>query len=387
MAVKFEYDVAPISSLRVITVEGDKKKKHIIERPNGDQLGPTDRFWNSMYSRFGFGSNIFKYFSHEEVFDRISQVNPNDKVRLCIENNADENGKNSRSLMAVSGPEKPLMQYDDLQDVLGRYDSSGVNYCEGVVDSTHTPRVQNKFSIAGDLFETRFNLHTPIDGYGSPSVYLSVLRIICTNGAVGFSNVFKSSITLGKSEYDVSPALMRVLDGFGHDEGYAAIQNRLEAATTSWASVADMQDLYKLLTKMYSSGEINDKGGLKPQAGFLNKMLHRGASGGHGKNVILDSFHRMTGDPSERYGLANLDAMSGRKQRLLPVECKVYDMINFASEVATHHAEPAGARKMHAWFGSMISKEYDLEGTGNQFKDFADFHITAKLNNQLTGVN
>ena len=61
MAVKFEYDVAPISSLRVITVEGDKKKKHIIERPNGDQLRPTDRFWNSMYSRFGFGSNIFKY--------------------------------------------------------------------------------------------------------------------------------------------------------------------------------------------------------------------------------------------------------------------------------------------------------------------------------------
>ena len=38
------------------------------------------------------------------------------------------------------------------------------------------------------------------------------------------------------------------------------------------------------------------------------------------------------------YGLANLDTLSPKRQRTLPVDCKVYDLLNFATEIATHHA-------------------------------------------------
>jgi hypothetical protein len=73
--------------------------------------------------------------------------------------------------------------------------------------------------------------------------------------------------------------------------------------------------------------------------------------------------------------LANLDAMSVKRQRILPARCKVYDLLNFTSELATHHASPATARALQAHLGSLISDEYDMEGTAEKMKEFDDFFI------------
>jgi len=75
------------------------------------------------------------------------------------------------------------------------------------------------------------------------------------------------------------------------------------------------------------------------------------------------------------YGLANLDALSVKRQRVLPARCRVYDLLNFASEVATHHSTTEGNRSMQAFIGSVISDEYDMEGTAETVTDFADFLV------------
>jgi hypothetical protein len=77
-------------------------------------------------------------------------------------------------------------------------------------------------------------------------------------------------------------------------------------------------------------------------------------------------------------GLANLDALSVKRQRTLPAQAKVYDLLNFASEVATHHATAAGNRTLQAFLGDLISNEYDLEGTGEHLGDWRDFFIANK---------
>ena len=69
------------------------------------------------------------------------------------------------------------------------------------------------------------------------------------------------------------------------------------------------------------------------------------------------------------------DAISEKKLRLLPAKCKVYDLINLASEVSTHHAKGMEARTLEAWLGSTISDEYDLEGTDRKKGDFAETFI------------
>jgi hypothetical protein len=83
----------------------------------------------------------------------------------------------------------------------------------------------------------------------------------------------------------------------------------------------------------------------------------------------------MTGDLTQLYGLANVDALSVKRQRTLPTRAKVYDLLNFASELATHHTTEMGGRVVQAYIGELISGEYDLEGTAEQFSDWRDFFV------------
>jgi hypothetical protein len=61
--------------------------------------------------------------------------------------------------------------------------------------------------------------------------------------------------------------------------------------------------------------------------------------------------------------------------------------LNFASELATHHAQPAGSRALQAYIGGFISEEYDLEGTAENVTEFADFFATSPEGNVRPSVN
>lgn len=365
MDIRFEYGTARIKDLDV-QVDVDRTGKQTITaiELGGQQLRPTSRFWNSLHLRFGFTSNIFRYFSHEEVFQRISEKAPNDQFRYCIERNEHGDG----ALLAVTNPGSAVMSHDDLMGLLSRYGSPETRYHNGIVTSRHTPRHAGTFQVAGDGFQNKFVLDTPIDGFGRPAVYLSLLRLVCSNGAVGYSPAFRSELSVGKGEEGVGFALIRVLDGFNNEDGYAAMRQRFDSAARSWASVYEANRLYKLLAKLHNSGEIN-------HAAPIETSGSDGASEICRSSPLFHAFHRMTGDLSEIYGLANLDTLSVKRQRTLPTACRVYDLLNFCSEVATHHADDIGNRRLQAFIGDLISNEYDLEGTVDHFTDWRDFFI------------
>lgn len=392
----FEYTFSPINDLVVETRENPKtgkpEVKHVLVQD--EPLKPSERFWTSLFARFGFNKAFFRYFDHAEVFDRISEVEAGDRMRLCIERGKDETtGRRFNRLLAVSNPAKPIVAYDELMEMLGSANTHTMSYGNGIIESTHSPRVGGtSFEVMGDTFKNRFMLATPIDGYGMPNVYLSLLRQICTNGIVGLAKAFRSGVSLGKGDDNVAFALTRVLDQFNNDEGYAAIRNRIESAAESWASVYETTALYKLLVKLHNNRDVALGGdGASMESPYVKRMLsnardnNRVPEDGEIVSPVLTAFHEMTGDTTRLYGLANLDALSAKRQRTLPVKCKVLDAINFATEVATHYASTGGARLLNAWTGSLISGEYDMEGTAEHFTDFADFHISAKLEQGLTG--
>lgn len=68
-----------------------------------------------------------------------------------------------------------------------------------------------------------------------------------------------------------------------------------------------------------------------------------------------------------------------RRQRLLPVKCRVYDLLNFASEVATHVAAQDDVRPLQSWIGTRLADEFDLEGTAGQAPEFADLLVRETL--------
>jgi hypothetical protein len=376
MSIRFEYGVARIKDLQVHTATDRNGKVGVREVVlNDEAVQPTNRFWNSLHLRFGFTSNIFRYFSHAEVFQRISDTAPNDHIRWCVERSS--SGVNR--LLAVTNPSAALMAYEDLLELLHRYDITDVRYSDGIVRSRHAPRWSDTFHIGGDGFQNKFVLDTPIDGFGRPSVYLSLLRLVCSNGAVGYSPAFRSELSVGRGDDGVLFALTRVLDGFNNEEGFAALRQRFEAATRSWASVYEVNRLYKLLARLHNRGEIKS-GAAVPAHG------EDGAT--RSSSSLFHAFHEMTGDLSRIYGLANLDALSVKRQRTLPTACRVYDVLNFASEVATHHATEMGNRQVQAFLGDLLSSEYDLEGTVDQFGDWRDFFVgSEQTSDTLANLN
>ncbi len=363
MSKHFDYGCGTIRDLGVCR-NGDGsggKSGDVLIR--GEPVKPTPRFWTSLQVRFGFSGNIFKFFTHEEVFRRISEVAGNDRVRWCIER--DEGGRGTA--LAVTNPNAALIRHDSVMDLLDQYEAENVAYHGGFVRSTHSPRGGGSFQVAGDDFQNKFIIDTPIDGYGRPSVYLSLLRLICTNGAVGFSRAFRSELNVGKGGDGAHFALLRVLDGFNNEEGFAALRQRFESAAGSWASVNEVNKLYKTLLRLHQYHAIG--------GGRVVTLGGDGAAEVPISNSVLRSFHQMTGDLTRVYGLANLDGLSVKRQRTLPTKAKVYDLLNFASEVATHHASAAGNRALQAFIGDLIGNEYDLEGTGEELADWQDFFI------------
>jgi hypothetical protein len=376
MKPRFEYGISCIKDLDVRTATDRAGKTEVREvLLDGRPVKPSKRFWNSLHLRFGFTSNIFRYFSHQEVFRRISEVAPNDRIRWCLE----RNDKGQEKLLAVTNPSAALIPHEDLLGLLQRHDAQEIKYSEGVVRSRHTPRLSGTFKVAGDGFQNKFILETPIDGFGRPSVYLSLLRLVCSNGAVGYSPAFRSELGVGKGEDGVTFALTRVLEGFNNEDGFAALRQRFESATRSWASVHEANRLYKVLARLHNRDEIHH-GSPVPAAG--------GDGASECGSTLFHAYHKMTGDLTQIYGLANMDTLSAKRQRTLPTACRVYDLLNFASEVATHHATEVGNRVVQAFIGDLIAGEYDLEGTVEQFADWRDFFIgSSDTTETLAGMN
>jgi hypothetical protein len=180
---RIDYTFAAVGDLTVQTAPDPKSGRPVARHVlvHDEPVKPTDRWWQSLYSRFGFNRAIFKFFGHEEVFQRISTVESRDRLRLCIERDT-ESGESR--LLACSSPSKPVVHHDALVETLGRYEGQKIRYCDGVVQSTHIPRAgSNSFQIGGDEFANRFVISAPVDGYGSPNVFLSLLRVRLAGGA------------------------------------------------------------------------------------------------------------------------------------------------------------------------------------------------------------
>lgn len=354
VATKFDYGTCRLKDLQL-------KTETILNRVevkgmtlHGEEFKPTKRFWTSLQMRFGFTPNIFRYFSHAEVFERISSKSANDAIRFCV-----ERGKKEKNLLAVTSPTTAVVQHDDLKGMLKKYHAEEVTYSNGVLRSTHRLRHDVPISIAGDEFRAKYVIDTPIDGFGRPAVYLAMLRLICSNGAIAVTPVFRSELNCGKGTKGATFALERAIEGFNNEEGFSALQQRFESATKSWASVNEAQKLYRLTTKVLMGG------GLTQEDDEPKKE----------QGPVLSAFHKMTGDVGRIYGLTNVDALSIKRQRTLPVACRVYDLLNYASELATHRANPTGARQLQSYIGDLVSGEYDLEGTADQYGDWRDFFI------------
>jgi hypothetical protein len=377
IAPTIEYATTPIRAIK-IEEAGSKGKVHRVSI-DGRQFIPTPRFWTSLcstYSTHGLSTKVFKLFSHHEVLQRLTDVLGGDdkaRVRYAFENKDPTPG----NLLAVTLPAKPVISFERISDTLQRYNAISTEYGGGIVRSTHTPNHMEDFKIAGDGFAHQYVMETPIDGFGNPLIYLSLLRQVCSNGMIGYSRAFRTEISMGRGDTknaDLTFSLERALDSFSNEEGFAALRTRFESATTSWASIAECNRVYKVTQAMAQHNMFLPK----PTEGakLVERMSSRREAvirASHGGDIgsdpspvavkIMRAYSALTGDLCAVYGITHLDALSRKKMAQLPARCSMYDLLNFTTEVATHYCSQKHGRLLQAEVGNFVSNEFDLEGS------------------------
>lgn len=333
-----------LTSLRELGVVKDSNGfTHLVFKSGrlaGEKVPTTQRFWNSLCSKFQLAPGTFRYFTHDEVFERVASVKGGANIQIAVEELNDE-----RRVMAVTAPSSSKFDLPNLSKVAG--EDALVSYHDGLVTYFREPKSKSEFALLGDEFVNKVALEVPLDGYGKPKAFLSTVRQVCGNGMVAYAPTFTTEISTGKFPWAV---LERAFNTYDNPDGFVTIKERLASAQTSYSSIREVQALKSILIK-------------------------------HQMADFLGDLEKVTGSLSQLYGVTNLEVLSDRKRRLFKTNARVYDLINFATELATHHAEDRKAAQLNlqAFVGSLISGEYDLEGTAIEGKKpkFKDFLIAA----------
>ena len=97
--------------------------------------------------------------------------------------------------------------------------------------------------------------------------------------------------------------------------------------------------------------------------------------------VVLEQIKEVTGDPCFHYSVESPRSLNVKKRSLLPVQCSVLDLVNMATELATHHQELLdvnGQSSLMAHVNRLLASEYDLEGVFDWKKSAQPLYLVNK---------
>jgi len=363
---KFKYETVSIKDIECRGRYDENGHFHTdMVEVKGARVLPSGRFWNSVCSLYGIGPSVFKYFTPEETFLRISEKAKEDKVKLAIEMNGQpdecKDGQPVNMCLAVSNPNKTIIHDDEAQRAFQRLRTKDLKYGEGKFFSRVGLKRDIQFTIGQDLHDGYITCECPIDGYGRPQLFVSLLRTVCVNGMVGYAKAFKTEMILGD---EPERTMIRNIEAYSNEDGFCCLRDRLLAAQKSMASVFETALIGKAIWKLKEEDFTES---------FRNAVGDGGTDKHFLRNRLLETLSRKTGDLRAIYGVAQIDSISEKRMRQLPTKATVYDLICLATELGSHQLKPLPARQVLVAAGQSVGQEYDLEGSSNVFPEFDSF--------------
>lgn len=293
---------------------------------NGEKFKLTPRFHKSLASELGVPYGVFELFQPEEVMHRAAEVRPNLKLRVTLDRERGE----ALGVTERRGVPLPVRYVTNTLNNDSRLRK--MTYKDGVI--TANLAMDEAWNVPND---SEYNIHVqcriPVDGVGKPYMMLATLRQVCENGAIAEAPIFRTRMEI---KDDDGSHFARLLKSFSNPQGVELLQERMIRAAETKASVGEFYALETAIRKVVPAG--------------------------HDQLTIRDRLHEMASNPCVRYGVTELAKIGRKKRGLLPVDCSVSDLLNFASELATHHGDIAGDLKpLHAYTGTLLAKGFDLE--------------------------
>ena len=94
----------------------------------------------------------------------------------------------------------------------------------------------------------------------------------------------------------------------------------------------------------------------------VETLIRRQVRDARHQMLLCERLQEVADNPCVRYGVTDLGAIGERRRALLPTGASVADVMNFVSELNTHHAELIKNRNAaNGLLGEFYAKSYDLE--------------------------
>ncbi|MBR4654410.1 MAG: hypothetical protein IKO72_13710 [Kiritimatiellae bacterium] len=320
------FEPIPITPRQMVEVldSDDEKIKGLVLGQTTYKL--SDRFYKTLAGELGIPFGVFGFFSPLEVMTRAAEKEPDLPLRVTVDteqNQALGLTQDKGLPMPVKFIERVLHDDRRLQEV---------EYGDGMLSAMLD--LDDPWSVPNDsAYHVRVRCRVPVDGVGMPDMSLATWRQVCSNGAVAEAPIFRTKMEIKDNSGE---HFRRLLVSFSNPSGIEMLQERMCTAAGTKASV----------------GEVV----------LLEGLIRRSVANTRNQMLLRERLNEIAANPCVRYGVTDLTNIGQKKRPLLPVGCSVADLLNFASELTTHHADLLKPDStLHSFAGTLLSKDFDLE--------------------------
>ena len=287
----------------------------------------SDRFYKTLAAELGIPYGVFGFFTPLEVMERAAAKVPDLQLRVTV----DTEGRQALGLTQNKGLPMPINYIENVLHNDKRL--TDVEYGDGVLSAMLD--LDDPWDVPNDsTYGMRVRCRVPVDGVGMPDMSLATWRQVCSNGAVAETSLFRTKMEIKDNSGE---HFRRLLASFSNPSGVEMLQERMCNAAETKASV----------------GEVV----------LLEGLIRRSVANARNQMLLRERLNDVADNPCVRYGVTDLANIGQKKRPLLPVGCSVADLLNFASELGTHHSELLKSDStLQSFSGTLLSKGFDLEG-------------------------
>lgn len=287
----------------------------------------SDRFYKTLAGELGIPYGVFGFFTPLEVMERAAAKVPDLQLRVTV----DTEGRQALGLTQNKGLPMPINYIENVLHNDKRL--TGVEYSDGVLSAMLD--LDDPWDVPNDsTYGMRVRCRVPVDGVGMPDMSLATWRQVCSNGAVAETSLFRTKMEIKDNSGE---HFRRLLASFSNPSGVEMLQERMCNAAETKASI----------------GEVV----------LLEGLIRRSVANARNQMLLRERLNDVADNPCVRYGVTDLANIGQKKRPLLPVGCSVADLLNFASELGTHHSELLKPEStLQSFSGTLLSKGFDLEG-------------------------
>ena len=378
-----------LSAFTFVRVD-DEDSGHLVSSLfPGVRLLISPRFWKGFWRTCKVSEDLFRYFSGEEIFTRVTSTHGSRIYRFCL-----EVGPSGHRMLGVSLPGENKTSLELVMKNIRATQTLDSGYHDGLVYAVHPLHLAAPAPRRDDAVSSKHHIpHGGIPHATHRAEPLPVSRVMASTKVEGGGPVDSSVTATHFAAGDPSFLILRriPIDGIGH--GLQTIGVKFgsdflffDAPRTTAKNSTEKLDR-KVFTKRVKSKSmghlefsLEDAVVSRLNAAAISAASLAEVAGFYRlcdkADIPIEPFDQRLGHPFESYGLSSYNAFSATRQSRLPTRVTVLELLEvFAA--AARQFNPDVRWRLYAMAGATLTSYFDFEGVGfDQVMELATSAVT-----------